>query len=174
MTPAPGLRLPLHCRCRSYFDSGAAEHLAQDDDIYEATVKVAGYHKDQIDPDGKLMEGLDSGYVWTIEVPVAWNEILQAVGPMPLHEASEPEIRKALFGWLKLRWKEDDVPEDMERQYGTTEVGAEIVEDVLVQFFVLGVIQRGVQRRTVSDRGKYWALTDVGQDQMMKLRAIRK
>ena len=83
------------------------------------------------------MDGLDSGYVWTIEVPATWNEILQVVGPMLLHEASEPEIREALFGWLKLRWKEDDVPEDMGRQYGTTEAGAEIVEDVLVQFFVL-------------------------------------
>ncbi|WP_349308313.1 hypothetical protein [Microbacterium sp. MM2322] len=50
----------------------------------------------------------------------------------------------------------------------------EVVADVIVQLFAIGVIERGVKKRTVSDKGKYWALTELGQDQMMKLRAIRR
>lgn len=150
-----------------------ADDLADGEDIYPAAVKVSGYHTDDVTEDRRPKPGVTSTYVWTVGLELTWNEILQAVGPTLLHEASEPEIRKSLTEWLKTRWKEDR-PDDLGRVIGSIDVVGEIAEDIVVQFFALGIIERGVKKRTVSDRGKYWVLTDAGQDQMMKLRAIRK
>jgi hypothetical protein len=152
-----------------------AEDLAQGDDVYELEVKVDGYKKDQLTKDGQLINPRDSGWVWTTYVPVTWNEVLQAVGPTLLHEASEPELFQVIQRWVREIWPVDGiVPKAMGKQTGSVKVGTGVVEDVLVQLFALGVISRGVKRRTVSDKAKYWTLTDVGQDQMMKLRAIRR
>ena len=45
---------------------------------------------------------------------------------------------------------------------------------MLVQLFALGLITRGTKKRTMSDHNRYWALTPAGEDQVMKLRAIRR
>lgn len=150
--------------------------LAQGDDEYDLEIKVTGYHQDDILEDGTLAPHV-SRYVWTIPIPVTWNEILQAVGPSLLHEANEPELQKSLLAFARQQWadrRNELKPKDLGGTRGEADIAPSAVEDVVVQFLALGVISRGAKRRTVADRGKYWALTDLGEDQMMKLRAIRR
>lgn len=151
-----------------------ASDLAQGEDMYSAEVKVSGYKKQDLNADGSVSWDTTS-YTWTMHIPVTWNEILQAVGPTLLHEASEPELTRFFETWLQQKWREnrDLHPKAMAKAKGAIHVSGSVVEDVLVQFFALDVISRGVKKRTVSDKGKYWALTSRGEDQMMKLRAIR-
>lgn len=157
-----------------YFESPA--DLAQGDDIYHLETKATGYHADDVEEDGRVTPGA-TRYVWTIPIPVTWNEILQAVGPTLLHEANEPELQKAMLAFARQQWAARRVglkPKNLGGVRGDIETTPNAVEDVVVQFLALGIISRGVKKRTVSDRGKYWALTDLGEDQMMKLRAIRR
>ena len=44
----------------------------------------------------------------------------------------------------------------------------------LVQLFALGLITHSVKKRSTTDRNKYWSLTPLGHDELMKLRAIKK
>lgn len=160
---------------RSSSTFAMVEDLAQGDDEYPLEMKVTGYKSDQVDPTGQLLDARAPRWIWTVHVPVTWNDVLQVVGPTLLHEASEPEVFQAIQRWIRDQWPIEGVlPDDFGKQAGTEIVSPGVVEDVLVQLFALGVIARGSKKRTVSDKGKYWALTDLGQDQMMKLRAIRR
>lgn len=149
--------------------------LSQGEDIYQAQLKVQGYKMDDLNVDGTVPWDADS-YTWTVYFALTWNEILQAIGPTLLHEGSEPELIRVFHAWLTRKWAEQPEahPKTMARQKGSIVVSASVVEDVLVQFYALNVVSRGEKKRTVSDKAKYWALTDIGQDQMMKLRAIKR
>lgn len=167
--------LTQEAESRSTSSFGSVEDLAHGDDTYRLEVKVDGFKKSQLDKDGELIERYDSPWVWTLKVPVTWDDVLQAVGPSLLHEASEPELFQVVQRWIRELWPVEGVfPRTFGKQKGTVKVSPGVVEDVVVQLFALGLISRGVKKRTVSDKGKYWALTDLGQDQMMKLRAIRR
>jgi hypothetical protein len=43
-----------------------------------------------------------------------------------------------------------------------------------IQLFALGLIQRGIKGRPITDNKRYWKLTTRGEDALLKLRAIRK
>nr|AGU09710.1 protein of unknown function DUF4062 [uncultured organism] len=153
-----------------------AEDLAQGDDEYAFKFTVSGHRLEDLDEDGDSDWGTPT-YIWTITSPITWNEVLQTVGPTLLHEASEPELTKVLDSYAAQLWRTKRsvlTPAGFGKQKSGPSLAPEVVSDVVVQFFALGVIERGVKKRTVSDKGKYWALTDLGQDQMMKLRAKRR
>lgn len=152
------------------------EDLAQGEDEYEVEIKATGYKTQDLDRGGQALRYDSPQYVWTLAIPITWNGILQGIGPILLHEASEPEISRAFEAFVRQEWSDRPKlhPKDLKRQIGSIGVSATAAQDVIVQFFALGIIARGVKKRTVSDKGKYWALTGRGEDQMMKLRAIRR
>lgn len=157
---------------RSFAD---VDELAQGDDIYQVEVKATGHKKADLAV-GESANYQTPAFVWTSQIPVTWNEILQAVGPALLHEASEYVVERAIETWLRDLWgKTPELrPDELRKLKKDLEIAASIVDDVIVQFFALGVIMRGTQRRAVNDKGRYWVLTELGQDQMMKLRAIKR
>ncbi len=57
--------------------------------------------------------------------------------------------------------------------YGAT-VTIESFNDVKVQFVALGLIEAGTKRRPGSDTHTYWRLTELGNHQLLRLRAIRR
>ncbi|MFI2563468.1 DUF4062 domain-containing protein [Paenarthrobacter sp. NPDC018779] len=107
---------------------------------------------------------------------VTWNEIFYDVGASLINEASEEDIRKVLnrfvLGCIVNR-PEEKLPEDHGRSDSAV-VLSESFDDVVVQLFALGLITHGVKKRSTTDKDKYWSLTPLGQDELMKLRAIRK
>lgn len=150
--------------------------LAQGEDVYKLEVRIPGYAKDQIDDNGSPHSWEERPRIWIVRPGVTWNAILQALGPGLLHEASEVEVRKIVFEWITTMGPEIAklLPEKFGRQKGAAELGPKVVDDILVQLFALGLISRGQKKRTVSDKGKYWALTGYGEDLLMKLRAFRR
>ena len=76
--------------------------------------------------------------------------------------ANEPENDKA-----------DEADNRVGRIYDV-EVTIESFNDVKVQFVALGLIEKGTKRRPGSDTNTYWRLTDRGQQQLLRLRAIRQ
>jgi hypothetical protein len=153
------------------------DDLAQGEDEYQVEIRFSGYDAEDLDQEDDPVPGATK-YSWTVPISMTWNDVLQGVGPTLLHEASEPELNKALVTFVKEYWRTNSSrlkPQTLGRQVGDTFAsGDKLVADVVVQFLALGIIRRGVKKRTVSDRGKYWALTPYGEDQMMKLRAIKR
>ncbi|MGQ2913642.1 DUF4062 domain-containing protein [Microbacterium kunmingense] len=152
------------------------DELAQGEDEYEVKMLFQGYRKDQLREDGQLREMFTSPGTWWMILSSTWNEILQTVGPTLLHEASEPEIRRALDAWVDSRAAEvsENYHADFGKRTSKISVGDEVVSDIIVQLFAIGVIARGDKKRAVNNTAKYWRLTPLGEDQMMKLRAIRR
>jgi hypothetical protein len=147
------------------------EGLASGDDHFALAMKITGKRK----KDEAKQSYARPTYEWTVAYDTTWNDVLQAVGPSLMDEASEREITKSLeaLGDGFIRTQRQKWPQDI-LSWSESEIEGSTVDDVLVQFFALNLISHGEKKRTSSDRNRYWTLTSAGQDQVMKLRAIRR
>lgn len=147
------------------------EGLASGDDVFDLTLKIDGTSKKDKDKN----QYSRPSYIWTLHFETTWNEIIQRVGPSLMDEASEREISNSLEGLATslVRTQPERWANDID-QIAKRSVANSSVDDVLVQLFALGLIARGMKKRTMSDRNRYWMLTPAGQDQVMRLRAIRR
>jgi len=158
-------------------EKGAAEALpkidglASGDDAFKLGMNVTGTQKQDADKPSYARQK----YIWSIEYETTWNEILHQVGPSLMDEASEKEIRGSLedFGTRLIREQPSRWPKNID-EWLSRSVADATVDDVLVQLFALDLIARGAKRRTMSDHNRYWVLTAAGQDQIMRLRALRR
>jgi hypothetical protein len=110
-----------------------------------------------------------------IEAGASWNHLIKHVGPTLMLEASEEQIRDALGQLvLDIAWEENySIPPDLV-DVSKAKLTPESADQVIVQLFALGVIARGTKRRSINDDRKYWALSQLGEDTLLKLRARRK
>lgn len=147
------------------------EGLASGEDPFEFSMEIRGTHVQ----DKSKQTYQRKTYVWTVGYETTWNEILQLVGPSLMDEAAEHEIRTALqnFGDDLAREQLDKWPRSI-LEWSKREVADSTVDDVLVQLFALDLIAHGKKKRTMSDHNRYWVLTPAGQDQVMRLRALRR
>jgi hypothetical protein len=125
--------------------------------------------------DASKAEYLRPRYVWTVDYLSTWDEIMERVGPTLMDEASEQELRHLLNEYgIELSLDQRDRMPNAIATVSERKIPKATVDDVLVQLFALGLIDHGSKKRTMSDRNKYWVLTAAGQDQVMRLRALRK
>jgi len=111
--------------------------------------------------------------IWWHVYQVAWNEILGALGPDLIDEATESTMDSRLDDLARDLLDFDDLPTSLDR---LTQVGCAkaVIDDVKIQLFTLGLIERSERRRVVSGKNTYWTLTLAVRDQVMRLRAIRR
>lgn len=147
------------------------EGLSAGDDAFELEIKVTGTDK----RDSEKAVYSRPAYIWSIGYETTWNEILHQIGPSLLDEASEREIKELLtaFGGELARAQPTKWPQAI-LEWSKRRVADSTVDDVLVQLFALDLIARGVKKRTMSNPNRYWVLTPAGQDQVMRLRALRR
>lgn len=128
--------------------------------------------------------------IWTVQP--TWNDVLKHLGPELMDEVSEEYLRERLSALCVELAREDlikddddsddtasdeDVETEEDRRVGRiyeAEVTLDSFNDVKVQFSALELIEKGTKRRPGSDTSSYWRLTNRGQQQLMRLRAIRK
>jgi hypothetical protein len=147
------------------------EGLAEGDDIYDLSVRLL-YWKIE---DKEKSSYHRPKYLSEIAVPATWNEIIFHLGPALLDETVEHIVESELktLAVNIINEKGGFLP----KEFGGSEefsLESDTLKDVMVQLFALGLIAHGTKRRPVSDRGKYWKLTETGRDKMMILRAIRR
>ncbi|MDQ0923313.1 hypothetical protein QF038_001821 [Pseudarthrobacter sp. W1I19] len=110
------------------------------------------------------------------QLQVTWNEIIYDVGPLLINEATREGLIEVLNNFaLSTIFNSPEV--ELPKDYGKSveaRVLLECFDDIVVQLFALGIITHGVKKRSTTDKSTYWALTGLGQDTLMKLRAIRK
>ncbi|AHW65306.1 hypothetical protein CGLY_14350 [Corynebacterium glyciniphilum AJ 3170] len=140
--------------------------------------------------------------LWTVNP--TWNDILKHLGPELMDEASEEYLRERLSALCDRLARNDLIKNDDNDDNDTgeatvgdeasadksgddeaeeddrvgriyaVEVTIESFNDVKVQFAALGLVEKGTKRRPGSDTNTYWCLTDRGQKQLLRLRAIRE
>lgn len=102
---------------------------------------------------------------WKAEA--TWDDLLKDVGALALNEASELEIRAAIdrfHGWST----------QAGRQILKYRCDVETLNEVLIQLRALGYLAKGVKRRTISDKNRYWVTTSTGEAKVIQLLAIPK
>lgn len=149
--------------------------LARGDDEYGFVVHESFYTQQQHDEGRTKAPWARPGAYWAPTASVSWNDLFAALGPFMMDECSEADLSEHL----------DSVAESLMEPlaarrpsvFGSSasvEAGPDVLNDLKVQLFSLGLIERSERRRAVSDQNTYWTLTDAGRDQLMRLRAIRR
>jgi hypothetical protein len=110
---------------------------------------------------------------------VTWDEIFQQVGPIMMDEATADEVEDRLVNYLRSMADWEDKQEkkiEIESKLTNPIYGIYLNqwERVIVQLRAIGLIDRGTKRRPVSDKNKYWRLTEKGDFHLARLLAERR
>jgi hypothetical protein len=144
--------------------------LAQGDDEYVLRYELRYWGKEEQDKVQYLrVTTLVDG-----DVSVTWNAIFSRLGPLMMDEATESQLDSALDA-LVVDLFNEQIPFPRNYWKGKSLTADEnVLQDVKVQLFSLGLITQSDRRRAVSDTNTYWKLTPYGREQLMRLRAIRR
>ena len=105
---------------------------------------------------------------WNVEV--TWDNILINTGAILLGEASEVELRARLNRYYTLA-------ENINKTKvvsGSSRIGDISFDAIIIQLRALGMIEKGIRKRAINDKEKYWRLTDYGDQYFVSLLAKRK
>lgn len=156
-------------------DAHIPEGLATGDDVYEMESVVNFYSAVGLYAQRTNFEPLEAEQ-YTTRVPVTWNQIMAELAPRLVDEASERELDAALDSYterLLLNDHKDLLPSSL-GELVNVQLSKQAFDDILMQLFALNITAHGTKPRGVTDRGKYWRLTDTGKGTLLRLRAIKK
>lgn len=108
------------------------------------------------------------------ELSVTWNDLIRELGPRMFDEVSEPMLASAVRNFAQRRLLNDrqDLLPNGFGQMLDLDVAQETFDDITLQMFALNVTEHGTKNHR--DTHKYWKLSELGNDTLMRLRAIRK
>lgn len=113
---------------------------------------------------------------YTSKVVLSWDEIFAEISPLMIDETNESVI-KAKINEIIRKKRFDDLHKQFKKDKRTpTEfsIADTDYQTLKIQFRALGYITESIKKRSIHDKGKYWALTPYGDIIMTRLRAIRK
>lgn len=151
------------------------DDLASGDDVYVMEVFIDYYSTSGLHAQAAFYES--AGLLQhTTTVSVTWNQIMAELAPRLVDEASEHELATALNSYAQ-RLLLGDYKELLPSSLGElsdVQLSRQALDDILMQMFALNVTAHGTKPRGVADRNKYWQLTEIGRDTLLRLRAIKK
>ncbi|MGN9913595.1 DUF4062 domain-containing protein [Phytohabitans sp. LJ34] len=163
---------------------------------------ILEFHWQRVIDAGKAYRSSRAQGRWT--VTPTWNRVFRHLGPELMDEASEEHLMERLSALclemsrdeLLTQKSSDSEADDSDNggdkktdqegedsgtnddgevgQVYEAEVTIESFNDVKVQLTALGLIVGGTKRRPPSDTHTYWRLTERGNNQLLRLRAIRR
>ena len=114
---------------------------------------------------------------WTATINPEWDEIFAAIAPTLIQEATDFQLRKQFRDFLE-RYGKKAYQNDKDlkgiRLYEFKFSDEEEITTCIIQFRALGLIQESQKKRSIHDKGFYWALTRYGNHKMVQLRALKK
>jgi len=112
--------------------------------------------------------------LYAAEVSVSWSDLFAVVGPSLLDEASETQMAANLSLFVRSRQYASHIQTKAYegKQITTFQIDPETFQTIKIQFRALGYIKQSVRRRSVKDSEKYWTLTEHGDIEMVKARAV--
>lgn len=117
-----------------------------------------------------------NGTTYSVEAVLTWDDIFSFLAPLMIDEADESALITALNGLV--RSKEVPRLKKEESLKGLNLLEFKVKRDefqtVKVQLRALGLITKSTKNRSVKDTATYWTLTAYGDNQLTRLRAIRR
>ncbi|MBP3087379.1 DUF4062 domain-containing protein [Mycolicibacterium fortuitum] len=116
----------------------------------------------------------DDTSLW-VQSTVSWNEILAAIGPSMIDEATEAEVEKKVARCIfrgDMSKKHRDAAKKVSNR--SLYISDGDFETIIVHFRSLGIIESGTKRRQINDRNKYLRLTPLGQEKLAALKVVAK
>lgn len=119
-------------------------------------------------------------YVWDpYPLLMSWDDIFASIGPALFNEASDLVVRnaikKSIVSEAKQIWQQDDKIKALEKRgYLRSTLQDAAIDTCIVQLRAVGLIVESMRKRSVTDSGRYWALTPFGDNKLNQLRAIRR
>lgn len=116
----------------------------------------------------------DDTSLW-VQSTVSWNEILAAIGPSMIDEATEAEVEKKVARCIfrgDISKKHRDAAKKISNR--SLYISDGDFETIIVHFRSLGIIESGTKRRQINDRNKYLRLTPLGQEKLAALKVVAK
>ncbi|MGV8998174.1 MAG: DUF4062 domain-containing protein [Parvibaculaceae bacterium] len=105
----------------------------------------------------------------------SWNHVLSKIGPQMFNEASEPKMAAFLARTYFLEVVATiAMPNINEEDINDIALYPEDWQTVIIQMRALALIQKSKKSHGVNDTLTYWTLTPYGEEQLTKLRAIKK
>jgi len=150
------------------------DDIASGDDVYDMRFSIYYHSSSGLHAQAFSFEPAEI-LEHTTTVPVTWNQIMAELAPRLVDEASEHELAKALnsFAQRLLGDHKELLPPSL-GELSDVRLSGQALDDILMQLFALNVTAHGTKPRAVADRSKYWRLTEMGKDTLLKLRAIKK
>lgn len=145
------------------------EDLQQGDDTFGFPLEFTAR-----DPSDNYLHEHDMRYSATLEP--SWNELFAAVAPRLINETSDRDLRAGLRQFLaQLAHDEYDSSKELhDRHLIDLSFRDQDFDTCIVQLRALGLVQESVRKRSVHDSRTYWTLTPFGDNQMVRLRAVRR
>lgn len=194
------LKADLHDEQRQNASTIDPSGLLQGDDVAPLSCTLDFHRQWRIDESSAYPTTRERGFWPGV---TTWNEVLRHLGPELMDEASEEYLRERLSDLCAElatkdlirngdagkanspapteeeaadRAEDDDGAEKSDRigRIYDVEVTIESFNDVKIQLVALGLIEKGDKRRPGSDTSTYWRLTERGERQLLRLRALRK
>ncbi len=145
------------------------EDLLQGDDTFPITMTFTART-----PGDQYPHPKDVKYDGTITPSI--DDVFAAVSPLLINEASDATLRKAFTDYFESRARVDfgsdnDVKKKrlLEFHFKHAEV-----DTCIIQLRALGLIRESRKPRSVKDTRTYWAITEYGDLQMTRLRALKR
>lgn len=149
------------------------EELASGDDSHEIEVLIDYRSRSDLHDEFNIYS---KTLHHTAQVTVTWNDVIGELGLRLFDEANEQELGNALNDFVR-RLLLSSHRSLLPNNFGEAEdisISQQSFDRIMLQLFALNLTEHGTKPRGVADRSKYWKLTELGQDTLMKLRAIKK
>ena len=114
---------------------------------------------------------------YNYDVEVTWNEIFRQISPTLIDEGTISQIESRLSEYLISQYLREAFREFFAKkslELSSASLTSEAKDAIVVQFIAIGYVQKGQKKRTVSDRGTYFTLTELGERAMYELRAAKR
>jgi Domain of unknown function (DUF4062) len=109
---------------------------------------------------------------FTATVDTTWDEILGALGPFLLAEASESKLEVELSNMFAQQLRDNG---RLQAASGTrVSIESADFQTIKVQIHELGLIEKSARRHQIGDKEHYWSLTDNGHAALSRVRAIKR
>lgn len=123
-----------------------------------------------------------------LRIQPTWDEILGVVGPKLFNEASEIQLRTALetalaeshydshIAALAQTLDDQAIVRDKSKPLGLDRIHIDDEDfgTILTQFKALELIRNSEKKRSVNDTETYWTLTPYGENQTIRIRAVKR
>jgi hypothetical protein len=116
------------------------------------------------------------GTTYSADAALTWDDVFSSLAPLMIDEADESTLTTALNGLVRSKEAPGLKKQKSLKDLNLLEfqVKRDDFQTDKVQLRALGLITKSTKNRSVKDTSTYWTLTTYGDNQLTRLRAIRR